>query len=230
MNPSAQEIEREVATLRDIRRRSSSQGPGALPLDPDLPPTSPTSSSGAGYWDDYSANIGPSTTSPRSSESHESEDATDDPAHLFWVPAHLHPELAPGEFRAFLKEHTSAHPDEVTPLAGGVARSFSNSSSLGRKKSMLSRQYRPSANDGIEDESVIPVRRNRSSIYSAAGAQLTINDLQRLEELAEEASKSDDPTKLRSVLRRSLSLNISPSSSKHSPHLSSSRFVNKMHA
>src|ERR1700678_2410086 len=43
------------------------------------------------------------------------------------------------------------------------------------------------------------------------GPQLTISDLQKLEELAEEASVKDDPSRLRNVLRRSLSLNLSPS-------------------
>lgn len=77
---------------------------------------------------------------------------------------------------------------------------------------MLSRQYKPSANDGVgegEEEKVVPLRRNRTSYVNVP--QLTINDLQKLEELAEEASQSDDPSKLRSVLRRSLSLNIAPS-------------------
>ncbi|KAG8936438.1 hypothetical protein FRC02_002269 [Tulasnella sp. 418] len=205
--PSPQEIEREVAALRNIRRRSSNQGPGSIPLDPDLPPNIPDSPSAGGYWDNY-----PQESIPAGSSSPVSSDgAADDPAHLFWVPAHLHPELAPAEFRAFLKEHTTQHPDADGPVPGGLARSFS-ASGLGRKKSMLSRQYKPSANDGVEDENVVTVRRNRSSIYSAAGPQLTINDLQKLEELAEEAAKSDDPSKLRTVLRRSLSLNVSPSS------------------
>ena len=76
---------------------------------------------------------------------------------------------------------------------------------------MLSRQYKPSANDGVGDgeEPVVPLRRNRTSYTHMP--QLTIGDLQKLEELAEEASKSDDPSKLRSVLRRSLSMNIAPS-------------------
>ena len=55
----------------------------------------------------------------------------------------------------------------------------------------------------------MPLRRNRTSYVNMP--QLTINDLQKLEELAEEASKSDDPSKLRSILRRSLSMNIAPS-------------------
>lgn len=76
---------------------------------------------------------------------------------------------------------------------------------------MLSKQYTPSANDRVEEEKVVSVKRNRSSIYSTAGPQLTISDLQKLEQLAEEAAMSDDPSKLRSVLRRSLSLNVAPS-------------------
>lgn len=211
--PSAQEIEREVASLRDIRRRSGQAGPGSIPLDPDLPPNGPGGSASAGgYWDNYngppqrrpSARIRPQNE-PEVSQ--DADDASDDPSHLFWVPAHLHPEIAPGEFRAFLREHTAASPDGSTPLV----RSLS-SSSLGRKKSLLSKQYTPAVNDHIEDERLpVSVKRNRSSIYSTAGPQLTISDLQKLEQLAEEAAASDDPSKLRKVLRRSLSLNVAPS-------------------
>ncbi|KAJ7890611.1 hypothetical protein B0H14DRAFT_3429022 [Mycena olivaceomarginata] len=77
---------------------------------------------------------------------------------------------------------------------------------------MLSRQYQPSEKDDSQDDTVVPLRRNRS-IFSSnqnQGPQLTISDLQKLEELAEEASASDDPSKLRTILRRSLSLNVSP--------------------
>ncbi|EUC55618.1 GTPase-activator protein for Rho-like GTPase family protein [Rhizoctonia solani AG-3 Rhs1AP] len=132
--------------------------------------------------------------------------------HLFWVPAHLHPEIAPSEFRAFLKEHARAasdegheassegseesHDDKPLPFPG-PARSLSTG--VTRKKSMLSRQYR--GNDTDEE----PVRRSRGSIYG--GPQLTINDLQKIDELAQDA----DPAKLRAVLRRSLSLNVAPS-------------------
>ncbi|KAG8678287.1 hypothetical protein FRC09_019962, partial [Ceratobasidium sp. 395] len=154
---------------------------------------------GDGYWDAISP-----------------ADDDDDSAHLFWVPAHLHPEIAPSEFRAFLKEHaraadagtsdegptdSSTAAPESTPFPG-PARALSNSG-LGRKKSMLSRQYRPSADD--TDDEPQPVRRSRSSIYG--GPQLTIGDLQKIDELAQDA----DPAKLRAVLRRSLSLNVAPS-------------------
>ena len=76
---------------------------------------------------------------------------------------------------------------------------------------MLNREYKPSVGDGVENEGqVMPLRRNRTSYFNA-GPQLSISDLQKLDELAEEASQSDDPSKLRSVLRRSLSMNMSPS-------------------
>ena len=204
MQPSEYEIQREVEALRDIKRRSTAQGgPGALIIDPDLP-GAPSQASSSGYW---------SSSDDSSNNTAYPEDAdpdvvlAGDPSHLFWVPARLHPEIAPAEFRQFLKEH--AH----TPADGPATISRSSSISsvgLGRKKSMLSRQYKPSENDGIENEEILPLRKNRSSVYANPAPQLTISDLQKIEELAEEASRSDDPSKLRSVLRRSLSLNITP--------------------
>jgi hypothetical protein len=214
MNPSEYEIQLEVEALRDIRRRSIN--PGALTIDPDLPNQSTSQNP---YWSS------PSSTENDSSSSSSHEDSSssghtdssshrDDPFHLFWVPASVHPEIAPAEFRAFLKEHARSPPpaDGSQPLSRSSSLSSMSSSGLGRKRSMLSRQYRPTENDGVEEteEKIVPLRRNRSTLYHNQGPQLTINDLQRLEQLAEEASESDDPTKLRSVLRRSLSLNVSP--------------------
>ncbi|KAF9478242.1 hypothetical protein BDN70DRAFT_906836 [Pholiota conissans] len=232
LQPSESEIQREVEVLRDLRRRSTT--PGALTIDPDLPnqppPVSPTAiwpgkgSSGfplspvdtsSGSFAQGSSTLQRSSSS--SSTSRAPADApnnpSDDPLHLFWVPASLHPEIAPAEFRAFLKEHARS-PVDLSDSSSNTASSslLSSSPSLSRKKSMLSRQYRPKENDGIEDENIVPLKRNRSLLYPTnPGPQLTISDLQMLEELAEEASTSDDPSKLRNVLRRSLSLNLSPS-------------------
>ena len=211
MQPSPFEIQREVENLRDIRRRSSAGGPGALVLDPDLPNQSTLGAAQLNYWDPSQPTSGSSSSaegSGSSAEDHDDGSDSGDPSSLFWVPARLHPEIAPAEFRAFIKEHAR------TPAEGSntLDRSFSTSSgSLGRKKSMLNREYKPREGDGIENESqVVSLRRNRSSYYNP-GPQLSISDLQKLDELAEEASQSDDPTKLRSVLRRSLSFNMSPS-------------------
>lgn len=233
LQPSEYDIQREVEALRDIRRRSTT--PGALIIDPDLPNQSPPSSPTTAYRlgtpsmglpfstestpslqsDESSAEGGSSSGTSGSSESASvPNNPADDPFHLFWVPASLHPEIAPAEFRAFLKEHARSPPSDdgsSSPARSDSLSSLSSSSSLGRKRSMLSRQYRPAEHDGVEDEHIVPLRRNRSSLYTNRGPQLTINDLQKLEELAEEASESDDPSRLRNVLRRSLSLNMSPS-------------------
>ncbi|KAF7309729.1 Zds-C domain-containing protein [Mycena indigotica] len=192
--PTDYDIRREVEALRDIRRRSTTP----LTIDPDLPPNQSTAS----------------PTNHSTSPDNSPNTDVSDPFHLFWVPAGLHPEIAPQEFRAFLKEHARNPPadDESNGLQRATSLS-SGATGLGRKKSMLSRQYQPSENDTANDDTVVPLRRNRSGIYSSnqnQGPHLTISDLQKLEELAEEASTSDDPAKLRNILRRSLSLNVSP--------------------
>ncbi|KAH8116466.1 hypothetical protein DFH11DRAFT_1213250 [Phellopilus nigrolimitatus] len=213
--PSQMTIEREFEALLDIKRRSTTQGgPGALILDPDLPAQHSPTATAPLSPQAWTTGDGPaSPTRGREDESNggDGDASSDDPFHLFWVPAHLHPELAPSEFRAFLKEHATTPPsDSLTTAATALNRSSSSTSNLGRKRSMLSRQYKPRDNDRVEEEHVVPLLRKKS-IYANEGPQLTISDLQKLEELADEASKSDDPTKLRKVLRRSMSLNVAPS-------------------
>ncbi|KAI0032293.1 hypothetical protein K488DRAFT_78544 [Vararia minispora EC-137] len=207
LQPSEDEIQREVENLRDIRRRSTAQGGPGPVIDPDLPSASAQQAAANYRHPDDS-----------SSDSHSNEDLQepqtpgDDPFHLFWVPAGMHPEIDPAQFRQFLKEHARGPADgTATALtrAGSVG-----STGLGRKRSMLSRQYHPPSDDSSDDgseEKVVPLRRNRTSYYNAEGPQLTIKDLEKLDELAEEASQSSDPSRLRSVLRRSLSMNVSPS-------------------
>lgn len=230
LQPSEYEIQREVEALRDIRRRSTT--PGALTIDPDLPIQAPIPSSTSRAWpagsptsprrspSDSSTSSFTRSSSDRSSHGASSAEsvgsdsmpsgAADDPFHLFWVPASVHPEIAPAEFRAFLKEHART----VPPSEGGadLTRVPSSSSALGRKRSMLRRQYQPREDDGVEQETIVPLRRNRSYLYNPV-PQITFTDLQRLEQLAEEASETDDPSKLRTLLRRSLSLNLPPSGS-----------------
>src|SRR6266852_4896142 len=122
MQPSRDEIQREVENLRDIKRRSTLQGgPGALILDPDLPtPGAQAAAAQASYWNP--------TSDDSSSDSHSHEDASgsdsDDPFHLFWVPANMHPEIDPGQFRAFLKEHAQTPPEATL----GRSESLDNAS------------------------------------------------------------------------------------------------------
>ncbi|KAI0477674.1 hypothetical protein GGR56DRAFT_418651 [Xylariaceae sp. FL0804] len=64
-----------------------------------------------------------------------------DPSRLLWVPAGVHPELAPGEFKSFVEKRVQTmkrRSGESSLSADGLERS--NSGSLRRKKSMLSRQ------------------------------------------------------------------------------------------
>ncbi|KAG6886205.1 hypothetical protein C0993_010767 [Termitomyces sp. T159_Od127] len=221
LQPSEYDIQREVEALRDIRRRSVT--PGALTIDLDLPnqssPTSPTSYRLTSPSDESSSESASGSNTSGSSEGspqtpHGQANDTFPLFQSLWVPASVHPEIAPAEFRAFLKEHARLSPsleDGSGPLGrSGSFSSASSSSGLGRKKSMLSRQYRPDEHDGVETENIVPLRRNRSSFYQNQGPQLTFDDLQKLEQLAEEASVNDDPSRLRDVLRRSLSMNVPP--------------------
>jgi len=86
---------------------------------------------------------------------------------------------------------------------------------------MLSRQYQPRANDGVESEppplpsEASQLRRSgstRANIYGGVkGDQgVTLEELQKLEHLVDGAGIGDDPAHMRDLLKRSLSLNVSP--------------------
>jgi hypothetical protein len=197
---------------RNLRRRSvSSPGPGALAVDPDLPPPSPGSQSSTSPT--YTSNDDITLSTP---------DGLDDGG-MFWVPAHLHPELAPGEFRNFLKQHTHSDPENASAEDAGeaaglqrssswLARSNSRNQNLGRKRSMLSKQYHPRAGDNVEqDAPPMPVRPS-SSIYGGRSGDkgLTLHDLQELEAIVDQADEEGNPDAARAMLRRTLSTNRSP--------------------
>ncbi|PKS11437.1 hypothetical protein jhhlp_003200 [Lomentospora prolificans] len=74
-----------------------------------------------------------------------------DPSRLLWVPARVHPELAPMEFKSFLENRVQSikrrsGSESTLSTDDGLARS--NSAGLRRKKSMLSRQIDPSGGMG----------------------------------------------------------------------------------
>ncbi|KAK7754452.1 hypothetical protein SLS62_003472 [Diatrype stigma] len=69
------------------------------------------------------------------------DDDESDPSRLLWVPAGVHPELAPSEFKNFLEKRVQSikrRSGESSLSVDGLDRS--DSGSLRRKKSMLSRQ------------------------------------------------------------------------------------------
>ncbi|POG75633.1 hypothetical protein GLOIN_2v1564535 [Rhizophagus irregularis DAOM 181602=DAOM 197198] len=113
---------------------------------------------------------------------------TDNPSHLFWVPAHLHPEIAPNEFRKWLKNHAK------DGFNSGIG-------SLRRRKSTLSKQYIPSDVEDDEEETtdkkVEPEKKWTGFDWeSYIGSDGNINP-------------TSESTKL-NILRRSLSLNLPP--------------------
>ncbi|KAF2279759.1 uncharacterized protein EI97DRAFT_430778 [Westerdykella ornata] len=151
-------LAKELSNLQAIRRMSMDVNTA----DPDLP------------------SFG-SFSLPTVAPPHFSED--EDPSKLFWVPARLHPELAPKEFKTFIEEKV----DKIRRRSGD-ADSLSPDSALGRsgsggglrrKKSMLSRQI-DNANgyrDGAER-----LERKRSG----ANQPPRIGGLEKLQELAED--------------------------------------------
>jgi hypothetical protein len=125
-NPNA--VAQELNNLAALRRMSMDANASG---DPDLP--------------SFPSNFGIPSAPPHGGDS-------DDTARLYWVPASVHPELAPMEFKTFLdkkvkslkrrSEEKSLSPDGLSP--GGSA------GSLRRRKSMLSRQIDNSGGRGAE--------------------------------------------------------------------------------
>ncbi len=77
---------------------------------------------------------------------------------------------------------------------------------------MLSRQYQPKAGDQVENERPPMPNTQRASIYGGRTGEkgLTLEDLQKLEIIVDEAGETDDPADMRKLLRRSLSMNVAP--------------------
>jgi hypothetical protein len=96
----------------------------------------------------------------------------------------LHPELAPQEFKAFIREQT--RPEALarrSSLSAGGNR-------VSRRASLLRGEYKPRTDDGVGESENAGIkrtasdggRRERRSVLNFE--ELTIKDLQRLEELA----------------------------------------------
>jgi hypothetical protein len=122
------------------------------------------------------------------------DDDEDDPSRLFWVPARVHPELAPMEFKTFLENRVNSikrrSGEQASLSPDGMERSTSGSG-LRRKKSMLSRQI---DNDGgrgavgYKDGAEQLERKKSLSSHQTPG--LKIADLQELDALVRDPSKA----------------------------------------
>ncbi|KAI1321595.1 hypothetical protein EDD11_003075 [Mortierella claussenii] len=69
---------------------------------------------------------------------------TEDPSHLFWVPFHMHPEIAPNEYNKWLTKHG-------VDSSGSGSLLAARKESLNRRKSVLSAQYNPEDDDEDDD-------------------------------------------------------------------------------
>lgn len=123
-NPN--DIAQELSNLQALRRLSMDVGNR---VDPDMPMTLSSIPS-----------IAPT-----------GNDDEDDPSRLLWVPARVHPELAPSEFKSFLENRVNSirrRSGESHFSIDGDGES-SEASSLRRRKSMLSHQI-DSSGSGVE--------------------------------------------------------------------------------
>ena len=158
-------VAQELSNLQAIRRMSMNVDTA----DPDLP--------------SFPSSFGSvPTVAPQG------EEDENDAARLFWVPARLHPELAPKEFKTFIEERVDKikrrSGDADALLSDGLDRSASGSSSLRRKKSMLSRQIE--TQDGYQDGAE-RLERKRSKGLSLEGH--TPVDLLELEVLVNDPAQ-----------------------------------------
>ncbi|KID77860.1 Protein zds1 [Metarhizium brunneum] len=124
-NPN--DIAQELSNLQALRRMSMDVGNS---IDPDMPP------------------IGLSAMPAIAPSGNDDEN---DPSRLLWVPARVHPELAPSEFKSFLENRVQSirrRSGESFLSADGSDLNRSNPGSLRRQKSMLSRQIDNSSGQG----------------------------------------------------------------------------------
>jgi hypothetical protein len=141
--------------------------------DPDLPSLSPAGMPG----------MAPSAS-----------DSEDDSSRLFWVPARLHPELAPQEFKSFLEskaEQIRRRSGELSSFSSQSSRSSSLDSGVGlrRKKSMLSRQIDNSNGRAAEGYQDGAERLERKRSLSKQSSPIDQN-LEELESLVNDGSFS----------------------------------------
>lgn len=134
-------VAQELSNLAALRRMSMDIGS----TDPDLP------AFGSGFR-------------RPSVEDSDSDSAETDNSKLFWVPAHLHPGIAPDNFKSFI-ENKERKSEEFTPSNSGSQLQISGGS-LRRKKSMLSRQVDPSSRSDGSDSTTKSDRRRSNTLGS----------------------------------------------------------------
>ena len=172
-NPAA--MAQEMVNLQALRRMSMVDN---APSDPDLPSSHLSPPPNATY------------TVPESSSDGEVVEVS----RLYWVPARLHPELAPQEFKTFLESRVNQikrrSGDDSLLSPDGPQRQGSGGG-LRRKKSMLSRQIDNSGGRGAIGYQDGAERLERKKSQSGQlEPMLKMADLHKMEALAQNSSIS----------------------------------------
>lgn len=104
-----------------------------------------------------------------------------DTARLFWVPARLHPELAPKDYKSFVEDRVDRikrrTEDEEPTSPTSPIRSLSGDSKVDRRKSMLSRTVEVASD--LKDGADVLDRR-RSSHRRGPSAETSLQELEQL--------------------------------------------------
>ncbi|KAL2069873.1 hypothetical protein VTL71DRAFT_14552 [Oculimacula yallundae] len=174
-------VAQELSNLQALRRMSMDVGTS----DPDLP--------------SFQSSLMPSVAPT-------GDDDEDDPSRLFWVPARVHPELAPMEFKTFLENRVQSikrRSGEQTSLSPDSLERAGSAGGLRRKKSMLSKQI---DNDGgrgaLGYKDGADQLERKKSLSSHQIPELKISDLKELDALVRDPSKAMQKLSLDTNLRR----------------------------
>ena len=156
-NPNA--VAQELNNLAALRRMSMDVNASG---DPDLP--------------SFSSNFGIPAAPPQNTDE-------DDTARLYWVPASVHPELAPMEFKTFLDKKVKSlkRKSDEKALSADSLSPGGSAGSLRRRKSMLSRQIDNSGGRGAEGYLDGAERLERKK--SQSGEEILKSGIQNLQEL-----------------------------------------------
>ncbi|KAL8947438.1 MAG: hypothetical protein Q9222_006284 [Ikaeria aurantiellina] len=164
-NPDA--VAQELSNLQALRRMSMNASAAG---DPDLP--------------SFTSNFGIPNAPPSGGADE------DDRARLYWVPARVHPELAPTEFKTFIDSKVNAikRRSGEGSLSPDSLHRDGSAGGLRRKKSMLSRQIDNSGGRGAEGYQDGAERLDRKKSLSGVEAlNGGISNLQDLEALVNDS-------------------------------------------